>query len=75
MRELRRNIIIQLRAFFKLFEGLPRPGITIRRRGVTEPEGVENTYEGDEAAGDQTQEPSGAWVQADVENLERVTSL
>jgi len=76
MREFRQIIVTRVRTvFFKLFKGLPGPGIAISHRSIAKPEGVVNAYEGDRAAGDRAQEPCGAWVQAEAEYLERVTGL
>lgn len=76
MCELLHFVVICARPIpFKYFEGLPWPGIGISYRSVTNPVGVGEVYEGDGAAGDGGQELCGAWVQADVELLERVTGL
>jgi len=51
MCELYQTVVMRM-AMFKFFEGLPGPGIAVSYRGVTDPAGVGNVYEVDEAAGD-----------------------
>jgi len=72
MRELCQIVVIHVQTVqFKLFGGLPGPGIGITRRDLAKLEGVLKTR----MRGDRAQELPNSWISAAVEHLESVTGL